>query len=162
MRQTLRGMHEPSREAMNKDRTEVAIEPSTSRPFLKWPGGKRWFVSQHSEVFPRTFNRYIEPFLGSGSVFFHLQPKRALLGDTNQELISAYRGLRRGWKKAHTLLREHQEKHDEAHYYVVRDQAPRCSIERAARLIYLNRACFNGIYRVNRKGEFNVDRKSVV
>src|SRR4051794_712173 len=117
----------------------AAIQNSIIRPFLKWPGGKRWFVTQHGDVFPRTYQRYIEPFLGSGSVFFHLCPKRALLGDTNEELICAYRGLRCGWKKAYALLREHQEKHDEQHYYVVREQELRCNIERAARLIYLNR-----------------------
>ncbi len=129
-----------------------------ARPFLKWPGGKRWFVSMHGDVFPRSYRRYIEPFLGSGSVYFHLCPEHALLGDTNEELIAAYRGLRLGWKKAHALLREHQEKHDVRHYYLVREQEPRCNIERAARLIYLNRTCFNGIYRVNRKGEFNVPK----
>jgi DNA adenine methylase len=134
------------------------IQTFSLLPFLKWPGGKRWFVSQYGDVFPRKYRRYIEPFLGSGSVYFYLSPQRALLGDSNQELIAAYRGLRRGWKKAHAILREHQEKHDERHYYLVRDQEPRCSIERAARLIYLNRACFNGIYRVNRKGEFNVPK----
>jgi DNA adenine methylase len=131
---------------------------SGARPFLMWPGGKRWFVTEHSNVFPTKFNRYIEPFLGSGSVFFHLQPADALLGDTNAELITAYRGLRRGWRKAYALLREHHERHDDRHYYLVREQRLPSSIERAARLIYLNRACFNGIYRVNRNGEFNVPK----
>jgi DNA adenine methylase len=131
---------------------------SKVRPFLKWPGGKRWFVGRHDDVFPCEYRRYIEPFLGSGSVFFHLRPEHAILGDTNAELIAAYRGLRRGWRKAQALLREHQQRHDERHYYQIRARAPRCIIERAARLIYLNRACFNGIYRVNRKGEFNVPK----
>ena len=128
------------------------------RPFLKWPGGKRWFVAQHSEVFPSDFNVYIEPFLGSGCVFFHLQPERALLGDTNAELISTYRGVRKSWKRAAALLGLHQEKHSSRYYYSVRDQSPKCIVERAARLIYLNRACFNGIWRVNRNGKFNVPK----
>jgi DNA adenine methylase len=139
-------------------RAEANDETCILRPFLKWPGGKRWFVSQHAHVFPRVYGRYIEPFLGSGSVFFHLRPKQALLGDTNAELIAAYRGLRRGWKRTQALLGIHQKNHGHRHYYAVRQQSPRCSIERAARVIYLNRACFNGIYRVNRKGEFNVPK----
>jgi DNA adenine methylase len=60
------------------------------KPFLKWPGGKRWLVANHANLLPTTFERYIEPFLGSGSVFFHLKPKRALLGDINSELVAAY------------------------------------------------------------------------
>jgi DNA adenine methylase len=139
-------------------RVGAAPPPSCVRPFLKWPGGKRWFVVQHGDVFPTGYRRYIEPFLGSGSVFFHLRPERALLGDSNAELIATYRGLRYGWKKAQALLRKHQEKHDHRHYYLVRAQEPRSMVERAARVIYLNRACFNGIYRVNRKGEFNVPK----
>lgn len=133
-------------------------EPQGLRPFLRWPGGKRWFVEDHAHVLPQNFKRYIEPFLGSGSVFFHLRPQNALLGDTNEELIASYRGLRRGWKKTQALLHTHQEKHGRRHYYSVREQQPRCSIERAARVIYLNRACFNGIYRVNRQGKFNVPK----
>jgi DNA adenine methylase len=135
-------------------------QPPTAsvRPFLKWPGGKRWFVARYGNVFPSNYRRYIEPFLGSGSVYFYLCPPNALLGDSNEELIAAYRGMRRGWKKAYLLLREHQQKHGESHYYRVREQEPRCIVERTARLIYLNRACFNGIYRVNQKGEFNVPK----
>jgi DNA adenine methylase len=137
---------------------DCSLDLPTVRPFLKWPGGKRWFVSQYSAVFPSAYGRYIEPFLGSGSVFFFLRPKKAILGDTNEELIAAFRGLRRGWRKAHALLSAHQQKHDKQYYYLVREQEPRDPIERAARLIYLNRACFNGIYRVNRQGEFNVPK----
>src|SRR5512144_2250196 len=90
---------------------------SPLRPFLKWPGGKRWFVAQHAEVFPARFKVYIEPFLGSGCVFFHLKPENALLGDTNAELISAYRGVRKSWKKAVGLLDVHQQKHSARYYY---------------------------------------------
>ena len=128
------------------------------RPFLKWPGGKRWFVTRHADAFPVNFNVYIEPFLGSGCVYFHLKPKKAILGDTNGELISAFRGLRQSWKRATALLDAHQENHGTRHYYTVRNQSPKCIVEKAARLIYLNRACFNGIWRVNQKGEFNVPK----
>lgn len=144
-------------ETRNRRLAETST-PEYARPFLKWPGGKRWFVQKHPDVFPEKYRRYIEPFLGSGSVYFHLRPQRALLGDSNAELIAAYRGLRYGWRKAHALLRKHQEDHGDRHYYHVRQQEPRSNIERAARLIYLNRTCFNGVYRVNQKGEFNVPK----
>lgn len=127
-------------------------------PFLKWAGGKRWFVYQYSHLFPEKINRYIEPFLGSGSVFFHIQPKRALLGDSNPDLVSAYNGIKVDWRRVVSLLQIHQNKHSDDYYYAVRSETPVDPIERAARMIYLNRSCFNGIYRVNRKGMFNVPR----
>jgi DNA adenine methylase len=127
-------------------------------PFLKWAGGKRWFVKQYPHLFPTKFNRYIEPFLGSGSVFFHIQPKRALLGDSNQDLISAYNGIKSDWRSIVSLLQSHQDRHSDDYYTLVRSKTPSDPTERAARLIYLNRTCFNGIYRVNQKGEFNVPR----
>jgi len=127
-------------------------------PFLKWAGGKRWFVHQYSHLFPDNYNRYIEPFLGSGSVFFHVRPKRALLGDANPDLVFAYNGIKADWRRIVSLLQEHQNKHSNDYYYDVRDETPNDPIERAARMIYLNRTCFNGIYRVNLKGKFNVPR----
>ena len=128
------------------------------KPFLKWPGGKRWFVANHAGVFPRAFDTYIEPFLGGGSVFFHLKPKRAILGDTNAELINAYRGIQAEWISVQAKLRSHHRNHSAEHYYTTRDTSPRSLASQAARLIYLNRTCFNGIYRVNLKGQFNVPK----
>ena len=125
-------------------------------PLLKWPGGKRWFVAHHKALLPSTYNRYFEPFLGGGSVFFHLQPKLAVLGDTNSELIAAYRAMKRNRKSLAILLEAHQRLHSAEHYYRVRDMIPDDRIERAARTFYLNRTCFNGIYRVNLNGKFNV------
>lgn len=125
-------------------------------PFLKWPGGKRWFVQRFPHLLPTAFNQYIEPFLGGGSVFFHLQPTKALLGDANPELVAAYKGIKSAWRKIEALLEEHQRRHSNEYYYFVRDNIPGDWIERAARVIYLNRTCFNGIYRVNLKGVFNV------
>lgn len=128
-------------------------------PFLKWAGGKRWFVQKYSHLFPTQFNRYIEPFLGSGSVFFFLKPKRALLGDSNFDLITSYNGIKEDWHSMECLLFQHQLKHSDSYYYSIRDgKIPEDPVERAARLIYLNRACFNGIYRVNLEGKFNVPR----
>ncbi|MCL1825895.1 MAG: Dam family site-specific DNA-(adenine-N6)-methyltransferase [Betaproteobacteria bacterium] len=129
-------------------------------PFLKWAGGKRWFVQRHLDLLPKTFNRHIEPFLGAGSVFFCLQPTNALLGDTNPDLIAAYLGIKENWQSVVRSLKYHSRKHSDEHYYYARSMRPRNLVQRASRMIYLNRTCFNGIYRVNLQGEFNVPRGS--
>ena len=123
--------------------------------FLKWPGGTRWLISSHSEFIPRHFGRYIEPFLGGGAVFFHLQPKNSILGDINSELIETYAAIQNNWWPIYRYLRQHQELHCKEYYYNMRSRVPRGAMARAARFIYLNRTCFNGIYRVNSFGEFN-------
>lgn len=128
----------------------------TTLPFLKWPGGKRWFVQAHADRFPASFNRYIEPFLGSGAVFFHLVPALSILSDANPELINAYLILREEWERLELVLERHEQRHCAEHYYAVRSSAPKGLIERAARFIYLNRTCWNGLYRENRSGIFNV------
>ncbi len=125
-------------------------------PFLKWAGGKRWLAANHLSLFPRQYCRYIEPFLGSGAVFFALNPKRATLSDLNQELVLTYQAIRDDWKGVVSVLEEHQRLHSTEHYYSVRGSSPSSVAERAARLIYLNRTCWNALYRVNMKGEFNV------
>ncbi|WP_218020025.1 DNA adenine methylase [Nocardia anaemiae] len=126
-------------------------------PFLKWPGGKRWFVEMHSHLFrSRRFDRYIEPFLGAGSVYFHIKPERAVLGDLNEDLITVYRGIQKDPHAIQMLLEKHHSSHNKEYYYEVRQRVPRSLAARAARTIYLNRTCFNGIYRVNQRGEFNV------
>lgn len=129
-------------------------------PFLKWAGGKRWFVHKHAELLPKKFNRYIEPFLGGGSVFFHLKPSQAILGDINPDVVAAYQGIKEDWKALQRSLQYHQRNHSDKHYYQVRAKVPSKAIQRASRMIYLNRTCFNGIYRVNLQGEFNVPRGS--
>jgi DNA adenine methylase len=128
------------------------------KPFLKWPGGKRWLVSKYSHLFPEKFETYIEPFLGSGSVFFYLLPQKAILGDANAELMATYSGLRDDPFAVEDALLAHEMNHCGSYYYSVRDSRPRTSQMKAARFIYLNRTCFNGIYRVNRDGEFNVPK----
>lgn len=132
----------------------------TTSPFLKWPGGKRWFVANHADILPTGFNRYIEPFLGGGSVFFHLKPSRSILSDLNPELIVTYEAVREGWDALSERLRSHQSNHGSDYYYSVRESNPRLSVTKAARMIYLNRTCFNGIYRVNLRGRFNVPKGS--
>lgn len=125
-------------------------------PFLKWAGGKRWLVQRHESFLPKRFNRYIEPFVGSGAVFFFLLPHRATLTDSNKELIETYRAVREAPRRIHAHLKVYQAKHCREFYYTMRETIPDDPIERAGRFIYLNRTCFNGLYRVNRQGIFNV------
>lgn len=125
-------------------------------PFLKWAGGKRWLVRDHPDIFPDKYNTYIEPFLGSGSVFFHLKPRKAILADTNKELITTYRALRNRNRKVEALLKKYHTNHSKEFYYFMREQNPHKIEEIAARMIYLNRTCWNGLYRVNLAGKYNV------
>ncbi|HUT60241.1 MAG TPA: Dam family site-specific DNA-(adenine-N6)-methyltransferase [Phycisphaerae bacterium] len=128
------------------------------RPFLKWAGGKRWLVARYGHILPLSCHRYLEPFVGSGAVFFRIRPPRAVLADSNADLIGTYRAIRRDWRAVWRRLREHQRRHCIAYYYQTRGSRPRSDAGRAARFIYLNRTCFNGLYRVNRNGEFNVPK----
>ncbi len=128
------------------------------KPFLKWAGGKRWFVANHSRILTASYRRYFEPFVGSGAVFFHLRPLRAVLADSNAALINTYQAIRSDWRSVWKKLRNHQRQHCVAYYYHVRSSQPISPAGMAARFIYLNRTCFNGLYRVNRNGEFNVPK----
>jgi DNA adenine methylase len=125
-------------------------------PFLKWPGGKRWLARQIDGLMPSTYERYLEPFLGGGAVFFHLSPRRAVLSDSNKELINVYRCLKSHAEEINDQLASLQRRHSEALYYRTRKMDPADAVRRAVRFLYLNRTCFNGIYRVNLKGDFNV------
>lgn len=125
-------------------------------PFLKWPGGKRWLARRIDSLLPSAYERHLEPFLGGGAVFFHLAPRRGVLSDSNEELINAYRCLRTHAEEIDGRLTSLQKRHNEALYYRTRAMDPADDIARAVRFIYLNRTCFNGIYRVNLKGKFNV------
>lgn len=127
-----------------------------ARPFLKWAGGKNWFVNQEFDRLPLQYNRYIEPFLGGGSVFFYMNPEQAILSDINAELINAYVCLRDEFETVYRNLHIHQINNSREYYYIIRSRHTRTNATSAARTIYLNKACFNGIYRVNRDGGFNV------
>ena len=125
------------------------------RPFLKWPGGKRWAVSRLAPLAERHLTgRYFEPFLGGGALFFALQPSMALLSDINEELINAYRLARS--RPAALVAQLKTLPVSKAHYDLLRGQSGGRGLVRAARFLYLNRTCFGGIYRVNRQGHFNV------
>ena len=138
--------------------TEMQLSDAPVTPFLKWAGGKRWLVANYSELIPQKFSRYVEPFLGSGAVFFYLKPNAALLSDLNGDLIATYMAIRDDWEAVADLLDVHARKHDEDYYYQQRATIPRSRIRAAARFIYLNRTCWNGLYRVNRAGIFNVPK----
>lgn len=129
---------------------------SAITPFLKWAGGKRWLAPIIEKQIGHISGRYIEPFLGSGAVFFRLQPKEALLNDANVDLINAYQAIKINYKLVVKHLVRHHQLHSHAYYYQIREYSPRCIFRRAARLIYLNRTCWNGLYRVNLNGVFNV------
>lgn len=129
-----------------------------SKPFLKWAGGKRWLVESHVEIFPSSYNRYIEPFLGSGAVYFAIKPNIAILSDANKDLIETYICVRDHWKDVYETLKIHHNNHSSDYYYTIRDSVYHDKIERAARFIYLNRTCWNGLYRVNKFGKFNVPK----
>lgn len=139
------------------DRPAQIAERRQVTPFLKWAGGKRWLISSRPDLFRFWEERYIEPFLGSGSVYFHIRPPRAILSDLNGALITAYQCVRERWTEVSHWLTRHADRHSKAYYYEVRDELTLLdSVQEAARLIYLNRTCWNGLYRVNRAGRFNV------
>ena len=129
-------------------------------PFLKWAGGKRWLVRDDVDVAPKRFKTYLEPFLGSGAVFFSLEPKKSILADVNSELVNSYNVIKTNWRSVESHLRKYEKSHDDEFYYKVREAKPRNDVTRAARFLYLNRTCWNGLYRVNLNGKFNVPRGS--
>ena len=146
----------------------MSIYPSNgAQPFLKWAGGKGQLLGQYAQYFPRTSNgTYFEPFLGSGAVFFYLHGSglfsRYYLSDTNTELINLFVVVRDKHEELLEQLKIHKEKHSKDYYYKVRelDRSPEwkntSDVVRAARMLYLNKTCFNGLWRVNSQGYFNV------
>jgi len=133
------------------------------RPFLKWAGGKGQLLG---ELVARVdavgeYGRYHEPFIGGGALFFDMVRTgrlgaRATLSDSNPNLIDAYWGVKKDVASVIRLLLAHQSRHSKEYYYKVRGNVPEDRLKRAARVIYLNKTCYNGLYRENRKGEFNV------
>lgn len=141
------------------------VDLRNCHPFVKWAGGKTQILSDLDAMIPSHFNRYFEPFIGGGAMFFHLVSDRnmrfvAYLSDINQELITAYRVIKNNVKELIQHLRKHQREYNKnpsEYYYKLRDKInPRNDIELAARFISLNKTCYNGLYRVNKSGRFNV------
>lgn len=135
------------------------------KPFVKWAGGKRQIVDKLLMYAPDEFNTYYEPFVGGGALLFELSPKKAVINDSNKELINVYSVLRNEekFKKMCSILNTYEKNNSEEFYYELRNKDRNKSsfdrlsdYKRAGRTIYLNKACFNGLYRVNSKNEFNV------
>jgi DNA adenine methylase len=130
-----------------------------TKPFLRWAGGKTWLTNHIEELLPQTINNYYEPFLGGGSIFFYLKSKglikgKCYLSDANEELINAYKVLKSNPNELFELLKT--QKNTEKEYYKIRKTIFESKIERASRFFFLNKTSFNGIYRVNKNGEYNV------
>lgn len=132
-----------------------STEASATLPLLKWPGGKRFLLEDLLPAFPsRRVDNYYEPFLGGAAVFLRLMPRQAVLSDTNAELINLYECVR---DQPDALIRAMGAMmNSKKAYLTVRESRPRSALNRAARLLYLTRLSFNGIYRVNLDGTFNV------
>jgi len=132
-----------------------ALEESV-KPLIKWAGGKRNLIKVYKYLFPKKFNKYCEPFLGSGAVFFFLKPSKAVLIDKNEELINFYEVVRDKPQELMELVSTY--KVDKGFYYWIRSLEPEklSKVERAARFLYLNKTAYNGLWRVNSKGKFNV------
>ena len=129
-----------------------------ARPVLKWAGGKSKLVESICALLPKKVDTYFEPFVGGAAVFFALAKqkrfRRAVLSDRNPELVNVYQALQSDVDGVITALR--RLRYDEESYYCLRDKKPRTAVQRAARTIYLNKTGYNGLYRVNRSGQFNV------
>lgn len=127
-------------------------------PFLKWAGGKRWLAPKiPTEIF-RQCNEYFEPFAGSAATYFWHRPQNATLNDLNHKLITTYKAVRDIPSDVFAALQRHDRSHSDDYYYTERARERRANHERAAQFIYLNRTCWNGLYRENLRGEFNVPR----
>jgi DNA adenine methylase len=130
-------------------------------PFVKWAGGKRQLIPQMAKYFPKEYNKYIEPFIGGGAIFFHLLPEISIISDNNPDLINCYKVIKEDVENLIRSLRKHR--YEKNYYYEIRafDRDPEkfaalSDVEKASRSIFLNKTGYNGLYRVNSKGFFNV------
>ncbi|MEO8700143.1 MAG: DNA adenine methylase [Kofleriaceae bacterium] len=151
-----------SRTPGRAQRSERAQLPEpVAGPVIKWVGGKSRLLPELVARLPERFGRYFEPFAGGAALFFRVAPERAVLADSNADLIGLYTTISKDVTAVIKRLQYHRERHSEAHYYDVREkwndrELPWSTADRAATFIYLNKTCFNGLWRVNRSGEFNV------
>ena len=136
---------------------------TTPKPFVKWAGGKRQLIPTLNENLPKSFGTYFQPFLGGGALLFHMLTERngqkCSISDLNSDLVLAYTTIRDRVDSLISSLKTHErnyQKDSQSYYYSVRENNPRSQIEKTSRLLFLNRTCFNGLYRVNSKGKFNV------
>ncbi|KAF6246134.1 DNA methyltransferase [Nitrosopumilus sp. b3] len=139
------------------------ISSVTPKPFVKWAGGKRQLIPILNENLPKSFGTYFEPFLGGGALLFHILTERkgqkCSISDLNSDLVLTYTTIRDRIDELILSLKNHEKnyhKDSKSYYYSVRESNPRSEIEKTSRLLFMNRTCFNGLYRVNSKGKFNV------
>ena len=139
------------------------ITITVPKPFVKWAGGKRQLIPVLNKEFPQKFGTYFEPFLGGGAVLFHLLSQnpnqKCSVSDLNSDLVLTYITIRDRVEELISSLKKHSKKYSDdknSYYYQIREKEPKEQIEKSSRLIFLNRTCFNGLYRVNSKGKFNV------
>jgi len=139
---------------------QIATAP---KPFVKWAGGKRQLIPILNENLPKSFGTYYEPFIGGGALLFHILAERnaqkCSISDLNSDLVLTYTTIRDKIDGLVSSLKNHEknyQKDSKTYYYSVRESNPRSEIEKTSRLLFLNRTCFNGLYRVNSKGKFNV------
>lgn len=146
-------------------KTSLLLEETKAlRPFVKWAGGKTQLLDRLHAYMPETYNNYFEPFIGGGSFFLNIAPKKATINDFNAELVCAYKCFQNDelFESLKNELKKHEFNHSEEYYYQIRSMDKEEEFlslpiyVRAARMIYLNKSCFNGLYRVNSKGFFNV------
>ncbi|AAT27831.1 Dam family site-specific DNA-(adenine-N6)-methyltransferase [[Mycoplasma] mobile] len=151
-------------EINSKENSKLAKFTFPLKPFVKWAGGKTQLLNVLEKEIPKNFNTYFEPFVGGGALFLKLQPLHAVISDSNIDLISTYKSFqsKKNYKKMVHELLKHQNNHNENYYYKIRNLDKELNFDKelkyikAARMIYLNKSCFNGLYRVNSKGFFNV------
>ena len=149
------------RVAPRRTRRLAARTPAPAAPIVKWAGGKGRLVGELLARAPSRFRRYYEPFIGGGALFFRLAPEQSVIGDSNADLINMYRCVADDVDAVLRGLRLHRSRHDQDYYYAVRERwngsGPRLAgAHRAAAFIYLNKTCYNGLWRVNSRGRFNV------
>ena len=139
------------------------ISSVTPKPFVKWAGGKRQLIPILNENLSKSFGTYFEPFLGGGALLFHILTERkgqkCSISDLNSDLVLTYTTIRDRIDELISSLKNHEKnyhKDSKSYYYSVRESNPRSEIEKTSRLLFMNRTCFNGLYRVNSKGKFNV------
>jgi DNA adenine methylase len=139
---------------------ERSTEQVSCRPFLKWPGGKRQLLPELRRAMPTAYHRFFEPFIGGGALFFTLHPLHGYISDINPDVVNLYQVVRSHVEDLLASLRHHH--NTRQYYYSLRnaDRTPEyaswSSVERASRMLYLNRTCYNGLYRMNASGHFNV------
>lgn len=145
---------------MRQQINQLLVPP---KPFVKWAGGKRQLISVLSSNLPKNMGSYFEPFLGGGALLFHILSEKnnqsCVISDLNSDLVLTYTTIRDKPEELISSLKNHSknyQKDSKSYYYNIRESSPRNAIEKTSRLLFLNRTCFNGLYRVNSKGKFNV------